>query len=243
MTTYLRIVNWGSYQHYKRRSPPWIKLHRDLLTSRTWVSLDDASRVLAIASMLLAAEHDNEIPADPAYIQRRAYLHGRPDFAPLIAVGFLEVVEKTEGASKVLAHASNMHTNATPETEVETETEAEPKGTFTSDEVPWETPSETPTQPPALQDLPLALTPPTVTEPTPEVELFRRGKEVLGANAGGMIRKLLAFHGEVVALARASIELASTKENPREWIGGLLRKGSNEEADREAARRARHTFN
>ncbi len=115
--------------------------------------------------------------------------------------------------------------------------------TFTSDEVPWETASETPTQPPAPQDLPLAPTPPTVTAPSPEVELFRRGKEVLGTNAGGMIRKLLAFHGEVVALARASIELASTKENPREWIGGLLRKGSNEEADREAARRARHTFN
>lgn len=87
-----RITEWATYQQYKDRSPPWIKLHRDMLTSRTWVTLDDANRVLALACMLVAAETDNKIPADAGYLKRRAYLHQDPDFPALVAVGFMELV-------------------------------------------------------------------------------------------------------------------------------------------------------
>jgi hypothetical protein len=87
-----RITEWARYQHYKDRDPPWIKLHRDTLTSQTWVSLTDAGRVLAIACMLVAAGTDNKIPADPGFMRRRAYLNKDPDFAPLVEVGFLELV-------------------------------------------------------------------------------------------------------------------------------------------------------
>ncbi|HWS65664.1 MAG TPA: hypothetical protein VN325_23130, partial [Steroidobacteraceae bacterium] len=63
-------------------------------------------------------------------------------------------------------------------------------------------------------------------DPTPadlERELFVRGKQVLGKGAGGLIvRVLRAKHGDF-ALARAAIETASTKQNPTEWIGGLLK--------------------
>jgi hypothetical protein len=55
---------------------------------------------------------------------------------------------------------------------------------------------------------------------TEEKELFRRGKAVLGKDAGGLIAKLLKAKDGNVALARAAIETASTKQNPREWIGG-----------------------
>ena len=94
MTQFLRIRNWGEFQHYKDRDPPWIKLHRNLLTSRTWVSLDDASRVLAVALMMLAAGTDNRIPADRAYLRRVAYLNCDPDWQPLIAVQFIELVDE-----------------------------------------------------------------------------------------------------------------------------------------------------
>jgi uncharacterized protein YdaU (DUF1376 family) len=56
-----------------------------------------------------------------------------------------------------------------------------------------------------------------------ETELFRRGREVLGQQAGGMIAKLLAAKGRNVALARAAIETASTKENPREYLAAIIR--------------------
>ena len=57
----------------------------------------------------------------------------------------------------------------------------------------------------------------------PEAELFRRGREVLGKGAGGLISKLLAAKQKNIALARAAIEQASTKSDPREYIGAVIR--------------------
>ncbi len=85
-----RVKNWSEYQHYKDRDPPWIKLHFKMLTSRDWVVLNDSSRVLAIASMLIASRHGGKIPNDPEYIQRIAFLNKPPDFKPLVKCGFLE---------------------------------------------------------------------------------------------------------------------------------------------------------
>ena len=59
--------------------------------------------------------------------------------------------------------------------------------------------------------------------PDPEIELFRRGREVLGKQAGGLIAKLLASKNKNIALARAAIEQASTKSDPREYIGAVIR--------------------
>ncbi len=109
---FYRIVKWETYQHYKDRSPPWIKLHRDILASRTWVGASNETRVLAIASMVLAAATNNRIPADPDYIRRVAYLDTIPDFAPLVKLGFLEIIEENGAA---LADASTMLADARPE--------------------------------------------------------------------------------------------------------------------------------
>lgn len=113
---FYRIVNWEEYQHYKDRSPPWIKLHRNLLTSETWVSSDSETRVLAIAIMMLAAATDNKIPAKPGYVRRAAYLDNDPDFEPLIEMGFIEIIEENpSSASAPQADASTLQANARPE--------------------------------------------------------------------------------------------------------------------------------
>src|SRR5690554_116115 len=114
---YIRIKNWEQFQHYKDRNPPWIKLHRELLSSRTWVMLDDASKALAVAIMLLAAGNDNKIPADPAYIQRVAYLQSLPDLSGLLATDFIEFIDES---GNMLADASSALADARPETETET---------------------------------------------------------------------------------------------------------------------------
>lgn len=129
---YYAIAEWKKYQHYKDRNPPWIKLHRDLLTSRTWVLLDDASRVLAIACMMIAAATDNKIPCDCDYVRRVAYLNSMPDFIPLIECGFIEIQE--ESTSKV-NNASNPYQlphDARPEAEAEAEVEVEKNTTLLS---------------------------------------------------------------------------------------------------------------
>jgi hypothetical protein len=108
-----RVAKWEDHQHYKDRNPPWIKLHYELLSSNTWVMLDDASRVLAVAIMLLASRHEGHVPASLDYIKRVAYLNKKPDLNPLISIGFITP----------LADASNLQAQARPETETETETE------------------------------------------------------------------------------------------------------------------------
>jgi hypothetical protein len=127
-----RVRNWGQFQHYKDRNPPWIKLHFSLLSSPDWVMLDDASRVLAIACMLIASRNEGEIDgsaAGLAYLKRVAYLNKNPSLKPLIECGFLEP------ASVALADASAAQADARPETEErqrrdrgeeETEAETEP---------------------------------------------------------------------------------------------------------------------
>lgn len=85
---FYEIPTWQDYQHYKDRDPPWIKLHFSLLSSSTWVMLDDASRVLAVACMLIASRNHGKVPNNPDYIRRVAYLND-VNFKPLIDNGFL----------------------------------------------------------------------------------------------------------------------------------------------------------
>lgn len=123
---YFVIPNWGEYQHYRDRNPPWIKLHVAILSSETWVALDDASRVLAVACMVLASKNGGKVPADSAYVRRVAYLNSDPDFKPLINSGFLEDPDGLlADASTMLADASVLQADARPEERREEERRGE----------------------------------------------------------------------------------------------------------------------
>jgi hypothetical protein len=56
-----------------------------------------------------------------------------------------------------------------------------------------------------------------------EADLFRRGKAILGESAGGLIKKLITAKAGSIALARAAIETASTKQDPREYVAACIR--------------------
>jgi uncharacterized protein YdaU (DUF1376 family) len=70
----------------------------------------------------------------------------------------------------------------------------------------------------------------------PDRDLFKRGKEVLGSEAGGLVTRLKNIRGGNVALVRADIERASQAADAREYVGGILnshgkpRKGFNNDA-------------
>ncbi|MDX9861644.1 MAG: hypothetical protein RBS99_12085 [Rhodospirillales bacterium] len=121
MAEMLRVKNWSKYQHYKDRNPPWIKLHVEILASEDWVMLADASRLLALVCMVVAAKHDGMVPNNPAYIRRVAYLDKTPNLKPLIECGFLEKAQADDSTAQ--AHASAVQATARPETETETEKE------------------------------------------------------------------------------------------------------------------------
>ena len=69
---FLRPKNWSDFQHYKDRSPAWIKLHRGILDDYDYACLPVASRALAPVLWLLASQYDDgNIPAEPARIAHR----------------------------------------------------------------------------------------------------------------------------------------------------------------------------
>jgi hypothetical protein len=111
--------NWTDLQHYKDRSPPWIKLHKKLLDNYEFQSLPVASRALAPMLWLLASEHElGQIDAAPdklAFRLRMTEAAARDALKPLIDKHFFSVVQ---GDSSVLAGPKR---GATPETEAEAE--------------------------------------------------------------------------------------------------------------------------
>jgi hypothetical protein len=118
---YFEIKNWRKHQHYRDRNPPWIKLHVEILSSQDWVMLSDASKLLAVVCMVIAAKADGKVPNNPTYIKRVAYLDHEPKLNDLIRCGFLV---------NPLAHDSESKqtlADARPETEAySTDTERYP---------------------------------------------------------------------------------------------------------------------
>jgi len=114
---YLKIRNWDEFQHYKKRNPPWIKMHSSLLSSYEFSCLHDASKAHLLLIWLLAAKTNNQIPNDPAWIQKQIGSEEKPDVKLMIELGFIDLsAECVHNASKLLVLDRG-------ETETETETE------------------------------------------------------------------------------------------------------------------------
>lgn len=56
------IKNWGEFQHYKDRSPPWVKLHRLLLDNRDYYLLSPVAAKALPLLWLIASEADGALP-------------------------------------------------------------------------------------------------------------------------------------------------------------------------------------
>ena len=88
---YLSIPNWDDLQHYKDRSPPWIKLHNELLESYEFECLPDASKAHLLCIWLLASRTSNKINPDPKWIGRKIGANSKVDIGVLISSGFLQL--------------------------------------------------------------------------------------------------------------------------------------------------------
>lgn len=119
MSGTIQVRGWDTYQHYKKRNPPWVKLYRSLLSDHDLMRLPVASRWLAVGLLVIASETDNEIPNDLDWLRWRLRLESEPDIAGLVSAGFITV---SQDASDPIAPRQQ---NALPETEGETEGETE----------------------------------------------------------------------------------------------------------------------
>ena len=88
--TRLRPKNWNEFQHYRRRSPPWVKLHKRLLDDFEFQSLPLASKALAPMLWLLASEDGQGwIDARAALPAFRDYCRKHSTYRPVHAERFL----------------------------------------------------------------------------------------------------------------------------------------------------------
>ena len=68
---HLRVANLTNYQHYTKRNPPWVKLHRTSLSDYDLRKMPVASRLCFHYCTILASETDNFIPYDLKYLSER----------------------------------------------------------------------------------------------------------------------------------------------------------------------------
>jgi len=123
---YLRVKNWEKFQHYKKRNPPWIKLHRSLMTDSDFLSMPEVAQYELIRIWLVASSGQDMassrqvcgqgvVSSRQDCVKRIAGLRRLRYWNLLIQKGFL-----IPDASITLAPCKQ---NATTETETETETE------------------------------------------------------------------------------------------------------------------------
>lgn len=120
---HIRPKNWGEFQHYKDRSPPWIKLHKGLLDDYDFQCLPVASRALAPMLWLLASEDAaGLIDAEPkklAFRFRITLEEVEQALKPLIDGAFFLVLHPDSNPLAKLGR------DARPETETEAQEQAE----------------------------------------------------------------------------------------------------------------------
>lgn len=60
-----RIKDWSKFQHFKDRTPPWVKLYRDILDDPDWHELDGQSAKVLTMLWLIASEDETHSGALP----------------------------------------------------------------------------------------------------------------------------------------------------------------------------------
>lgn len=96
---FLSVKNWSDFQHYAKRNPPWIKLHRALLDDYAFCSLPDVAKGHLMLLWLLASQNNGMVPADVPFLERKLSCTGI-DLSLFVESGFLV---DPQGASVKLA--------------------------------------------------------------------------------------------------------------------------------------------
>jgi hypothetical protein len=112
---WLKVKNWEKHQHYKHRSPPWIKVHGALFDDLEFSCLQDASKLSLLCIWVLARQYDGKIPANPEWIRKRAGLDGTVDLKPLLDNGFLIPLADCAQDASNLSHKERRGEESTEE--------------------------------------------------------------------------------------------------------------------------------
>ena len=126
----LTVKGWSSFQSYKDRKPPWIRLHKSLVDDFEFQMMSsDARAILPMLWLLASEDRDPKSGNIPYSMEQIAFRLRQPvkivvaAVEECIAAGFLQSDRPcNESVTKPLQIRTQ---TVTPETETETETEAE----------------------------------------------------------------------------------------------------------------------
>ena len=118
----VKIKNWANLQHFKDRSPPWIKLYREILYQRDIMTISDRNFKVLICLWLIASEDKQQSGTLPAI----------SDIAFKLRLPEHEINKSLQELKDFLIFddinmISERYQVDAPETETETETETEKK--------------------------------------------------------------------------------------------------------------------
>lgn len=136
----LRIARWPSFQSYKDRKPPWIRLHKSLLDNFEFQTMSMESKAILPMLWLLASEDEDPVSGCIRDSYEKIAFRLRVDKKTLVKVigecrglGFIEPEddenindnpEVTKPLRDRYESVTKFRKSVTPETETETETDA-----------------------------------------------------------------------------------------------------------------------
>ncbi len=87
----LKINDWDEWQTFRkdRGTPPWIKLHRKLMTCPKWAALSDSEKGQLVSIWIVAADKNGEIPSDPTLLMKICMLDKKPNVNKFIELGLM----------------------------------------------------------------------------------------------------------------------------------------------------------
>lgn len=122
----IRVRNWREFQHYKERSPPWIKVHNSLIENYEFGGLTDVQKCHLILIWLLASRTDNKLHDDPEWVRKRIGASNKVDLQALVNAGFLERYgDESEVLAECVQDASNVRALAEESRDREEESRGE----------------------------------------------------------------------------------------------------------------------
>jgi hypothetical protein len=127
-----RVKSWGDFQHFKDRTPPWIKLYRDILNDPDWHDLsgDDAKSLVMIWLMASEDKSGAGIVPDQRTLGFRLRISETEATALLDRLSSHWLIRDDNTPISPRHHRDNKvtsrrHHRDAPETERETESESE----------------------------------------------------------------------------------------------------------------------
>lgn len=99
---YIVVRNWERFQHYRDRTPPWVKTYTELLDDDAYRRLPGATRAVLHGVWMAYAKSRRTLPASTLELTRRLGLRvsGR-QLEALVQAGFIDIVASTALAERL----------------------------------------------------------------------------------------------------------------------------------------------